>query len=128
MALDLSTLPRDRFGDTPQLQDELAALVCSGRKVASCGAVNRDSAPQVGMLSLIEDSRGRPRCVIETLRVETRRFADVDEDFARAEGEGDLSLAYWRDAHRAYFERNGGFHPDMMLWCETFCVVQLIDA
>lgn len=128
MSFDLASLPRDRFGDTPQLQDELAALVCSGRKTASCGAVNRDAPPAVGQLSLIEDSQGRPRCVIETLSVQTMRYCDVGTDFARAEGEGDLSLDYWQAAHRAYFARNGGFDPQMMLWCETFRVVRLIDA
>lgn len=128
MTLDIANLPRDRFGDTPELQDELAALVCSGHKVASCGAANRDVMPPVGMLTLIEDSQGQPQCVIETVRVETMRFCDVPAEFARAEGEGDLSLNYWREAHRAYFTRNGGFAEDMLLWCETFRVVQLIKA
>ena len=44
-----------------------------------------------------------------------------------AEGEGDLSLDWWRDAHRRYFERNGGFNPDMMLWCEHFRVVAVFE-
>ncbi len=128
MAADKTALPRDRFGDTPQLQDELAALVCSGRKTATCGAVNRDAPPVVGALTLIEDSQGRPRCIIQTLGVEMARFREVGADFARAEGEGDLSLEYWRAAHRAYFARNGGFHEDMMLWCETFRVIEVIAA
>ena len=32
----------------------------------------------------------------------------------------------WREGHRAYFTRNGGFSPDMMLWCERFRLVEVI--
>jgi uncharacterized protein YhfF len=45
--------------------------------------------------------------VIRTTHVETRRFADVDEEFAWTEGEGDRSLAYWRDAHIRFFTAGG---------------------
>ncbi|MEO1277180.1 MAG: ASCH domain-containing protein, partial [Pseudomonadota bacterium] len=42
---------------------------------------------------------------------------------ALAEGEND-SLEGWRADHRAYFERNGGWSPDMMLLCERFRVIE----
>lgn len=35
--------------------------------------------------------------------MEQRRFRDVTAEIAVAEGEGDLSLAYWREAHRSFF-------------------------
>jgi hypothetical protein len=62
------------------------------------------------------DARGRPprrgarrtgparRCDRDR-RGDQRRFDEVDADFARDEGEGDLSLAYWRQAHEAYLWR-----------------------
>ncbi|CAA9414477.1 MAG: hypothetical protein AVDCRST_MAG22-2125 [uncultured Rubrobacteraceae bacterium] len=56
-----------------------------------------------GERSIILDGRGEPLCVVETTEVEVRRFDEVDEEFARDEGEGDLSLAYWREAHRRFF-------------------------
>jgi uncharacterized protein YhfF len=56
-----------------------------------------------------------------------RRFDDVDEQFAYDEGEGDRSLAYWREAHKCYFTRLGLFQPDMMLWCERFRVDYVIE-
>jgi uncharacterized protein YhfF len=40
--------------------------------------------------------------VIETTRVETRRFCEVDAAYAAVEGEGDKSLEHWRRAHWAY--------------------------
>lgn len=121
-------LPRDRFGDDPEMQDELAALVVAGRKTATCLAVDSGlPIPAPGDLTLIEDGAGRPVCVIETVSTERRRFGEVDEAHARAEGEGDLSLGYWREVHRAYFTREGTFAEDMMLVCERFRVVQVLD-
>ena len=73
------------------------------------------------------DGRGEPRCVIESTEVSYRRFDQVDAAFARDEGEGDRSLAHWRDAHRRYFGRLGKFHDDMMLMCERFRLVEVFE-
>lgn len=61
--------------------------------------------------------------MIETLEVSVVRFCDVGEDFALAEGEND-DLAGWRRDHQVFFERNGGFDPEMDLVCERFKVVE----
>ena len=74
------------------------------------------------------DGRGEPRCVIETTEVTYRRFGEVDAAFAHEEGEGDRSLAYWREAHRRYFGRQGKFSEDMMLMCERFRLVEIIEG
>jgi uncharacterized protein YhfF len=42
------------------------------------------------------------------------------------EGEGDESLQDWRDGHQDYFTRNGGFSPDMLLWCERFRLIEIL--
>jgi uncharacterized protein YhfF len=63
--------------------------------------------PEPGDLSVVLDGHGEPLCVIRTTAVEVRRFADVDERFAWEEGEGDRSLAYWRDAHIRFFASEG---------------------
>jgi uncharacterized protein YhfF len=94
--------------DTPALADDLARLVLTGRKTATSGLLdepgNDDAAqPAVGDHSVILDAAGRPVCIIRTTAVEIRRFGDVDAEFAAAEGEGDRSLSYWRDAHIAFF-------------------------
>lgn len=120
------------FGDSPEMADELLALVLAGVKTATCGALadygpGGEAMPVVGRRDVVLDSQGRRAAVIETLEVELRRFDEVDERFARDEGEGDRSLAAWRDAHRAYFERNGGFSADMPLVCERFRLVERLD-
>ncbi|WP_027061315.1 ASCH domain-containing protein [Mesorhizobium loti] len=118
-----------RFGDSPELADALLALVMSGRKTATCGALRdyggAEPAPEVGRRDVVLDGSGRRAAVIETVEAIVRRFDEVDADFARDEGEGDLSYEYWHEAHRAYFERNGGFSPDMKLVCERFRLVEV---
>jgi uncharacterized protein YhfF len=44
----------------------------------------------------------------------------------RDEGEGDLSLAYWRKEHEAYFRREGTFSEDMEVYCMRFRVVEVL--
>ncbi|WNG20230.1 ASCH domain-containing protein [Cystobacter fuscus] len=123
---DWMQLERFSFGDGPALIDSLLALVLSGAKTATCWAARDGKLTEVGKRMVACDSTGTPRVVLETVTLEQARFDEVDEDFAREEGEGDLTLAWWREAHQAYFERNGGFDPKMLLWCERFRVVRLL--
>ncbi|OAT33655.1 hypothetical protein M975_1016 [Buttiauxella brennerae ATCC 51605] len=54
------------------------------------------------------------------------RFSDVTEEFARKEGEGDLSLEYWRREHKAFFTREGFYSDDMELVAEEFEVIEVL--
>ncbi len=56
---------------------------------------------------MVLDGQDAPVCIVRTTRVELRRFGDVDEQFAWDEGEGDRSLAYWREAHIVYLASVG---------------------
>lgn len=118
------------FGDSPELADELLALVLAGTKTATCGAVegfgDDEPFPEPGRRDVVLDGQGRPACVIETIEVTIKPFNQVDAAFAAAEGEGDRSLSSWREGHKAYFERNGGFAEDMLLVCERFRLVEVL--
>ena len=121
------------FGDNPSLADELGNLVLSGLKSATCSSVweyeaKGEAFPYVGMLWLVLDGRNAPMCVVETIEVTTRAYNEVDADFARAEGEDDLSLASWREGHKRFFTRTLAaigkeFKEDMPLICERFRVI-----
>lgn len=55
---------------------------------------------------------------------------EVPEEFAIAEGEGDRTYRYWKDAHVNFFtkelnEIRREFSEDMLLVCERF---KLIDV
>lgn len=121
------------FGDHPALADELGHLVLSGVKTGTCAAVweyEAEGQPfqKRGDIWIVLDGHGVPICITETTEVTFRRYNEVDEDFARSEGEGDLSLAYWREAHKNFFSRvlpkiGREFSEDMPLVCERFKVI-----
>ncbi|HQZ13017.1 MAG TPA: ASCH domain-containing protein [Devosia sp.] len=119
------------FGDSPAMADELLALVIAGTKTATCGALRdfgpgKEQPPVVGRRDVVLDGQGRPAALIETLEVTIRRFNEMDEQFAYDEGEGFRTLADWREGHRAYFERHGGWSEDMELICERFRLVEVL--
>nr|WP_277626196.1 ASCH domain-containing protein [Arsenicicoccus piscis] len=93
---------------SPDIADRLIDLYLAGAKTAGSGlaedyATAGDALPQVGDHWIALDGNGRPRLILRTDRVETHRFLDVPERIAIAEGEGDLSLAYWRRAHAQHY-------------------------
>jgi uncharacterized protein YhfF len=124
---DWRSLQQFAFGDGPELAERLAELVLVGKKRATCWAAAEGPQTHVGKRMVMLDGAGVPRAVVETVELTERRFGDVDEAFAFDEGEGDRTLAHWRKAHRAYFERRGQFAPDMLLYCERFQLVHRID-
>ena len=121
------------FCDNEQDADELAALVRAGRKRATASAYwayeyDEEPIPEVGEYSVITNWHGEAQCVIRTTSVKVIPFNEVTADFAEAEGEGDRSLAYWREVHWAFFSRELkalGRQPDetMPVVCEEFSVV-----
>ena len=140
----LASLPPDSFyraktytaegwGDGPALADELGALIVQGTKTATCSALweweaEENPIPQPGLITIVLDGRGEPLCIVETVEVTIRKYNEVDADFAREEGEGDLSLNYWREAHGSYFSRvlrkiGKEFSEEMPLVCERFRVI-----
>ena len=116
------------FGDGPALADELLDLVIREVKTATCSTEDEPNTSKPGEQWIVLDGRGVPACVIETLDVSYRRYNEMDAAFAYEEGEGDRSLAYWRQAHRNYFGRLGRFSEDMMLMCERFRLVEVFEA
>jgi uncharacterized protein YhfF len=127
------TYVAEGWGDGPALADELGALIVRGTKTATCSALweweaEGNPIPQPGLITIALDGRGEPLCTVETVEVTIRKYNEVDADFARDEGEGDLSLNYWREAHRNYFARvlkkiGKEFSEDMLLVCERFRVI-----
>ena len=121
------------FGDSPEMADNLGLLVKNGIKTATCSLVweseaEGESPPYAGQMSIILAGNGDPLCIIETIEVEIKPYNEVDAQFAYHEGEGDRSLAYWREAHWGFFSRvcqRLDLEPSltMPLYCERFRVV-----
>lgn len=97
------TPPAWSFSDNAQEADALLALVLSGKKTLMSSALNsypsREELPEPG-LSIICDSKGLPKGLIRTVSVQVVPFAEVSAEQACREGEGDLSLDFWRESHR----------------------------
>jgi uncharacterized protein YhfF len=116
-----------KFGDSAALCGTLLSLVRSGKKVATCGALrdyqDSDPMPAIGRRDIALNWDDTPALVIETVALIQCRFDEVTEAMALAEGEDD-SLEGWRAGHREYFERNGGFSPDMQIVWERFILIE----
>jgi uncharacterized protein YhfF len=121
------------WGDGPVMADELGALIVQGIKTATCSALweweaEGNPVPQKGLITVALDGHGEPLCIVETVEVTIRKYNEVNAEFARDEGEGDLSLNYWREAHKNYFSRvlpkiGKEFSEEMPLVCERFKLI-----
>ena len=140
----LSTLPEgspyraksytaEGWGDGPEMADRLGTLIVNGAKTATCSSLweweaEDESPPETGTVTIVLDGRGRPIGIVETTEVTIRKYNEVDADFARDEGEGDLSLRYWQEAHKNFFshsllEIGAEFSEEMPLVCERFRLI-----
>ncbi|MEH8170325.1 ASCH domain-containing protein [Aeromonas veronii] len=110
-----------------------AALVVAGRKRATCSLAywyleKGERMPEQGDLLVVTDWSGQPKALVEIVSVTLCRFDEIDAAFAAEEGDG--SLAWWREAHKAFFEREmkaegGEFDEHATLVLERFRVVAL---
>ena len=128
---DVVPPPSWSFGDDPELEDALLALVLDGRKTGTSTALlELESAhlelPRVGELSIVTDSAGEPRALLRTTEVTVVPFDQVSAEHAAAEGEDDRTLESWRTEHEKYWRRVLGddqFSPSMQVVAERFELV-----
>ncbi len=121
------------FGSHESMARELADLVVKGKKRGTTSLfkmyeVDQENLPKIGELSIIIDWIGKAKCIIKTTDVTIKAFNQVDEAFAKTEGEGDGSLYFWKKVHKEAFESELKPHgliftEDLKVVCETFEVV-----
>ena len=58
-----------------------------------------------GQHSVVLGADGQAVCIIRTEKVAVVPFCEVDAAHAFREGEGNKSLAFWRQAHEAFFSQ-----------------------
>lgn len=90
--------------------DGLSELVKRGIKKATVNLVlsceNKNIIyPKIGDYNIVLDSKDEAVCVVKIIKVEKRKYSDVDEQFAILEGEGDKTLLYWRKVHEEKFKK-----------------------
>jgi uncharacterized protein YhfF len=113
--------------------NELAKLVKEKKKTSTSSLhylyiLEDEALPAEDEYSVIFDGSGEAQCVIQTTKINVVPFNEVTEAFAKKEGEGDLTLEYWRNVHRDYFteelkDYEKEFTEEMMVVCEDFKIV-----
>ena len=96
------------FGTPGSSRENLVNLVLHGSKRATAGLLHdyaKEGEPveHVGELLAMVDNTGLHVGTLRVTRVEVLRFADVPDEFALAEAEGDLNAADFRASHTAYW-------------------------
>jgi uncharacterized protein YhfF len=97
-----------RFGSSPEMGDELLALVLDGRKRATACLLRDvetggEQMSRVGGHVVVLDGSDRPRAIWRTRTVDVQPLNQVDSAFAWDEGEGDRTRADWLAMHVRYF-------------------------
>lgn len=120
----------DGYGDSPELSAELIDLIRTGPKRAGTGLLwamehDGDEMPRVGDIEIVVDHRDEPVLLTRVTQVDVVPFDAVSSEYAAVEGEGDGSLAFWRDGHWRFFTRECrriGREPraDMLVVCARF--------
>ena len=137
--IDPASLVHFTMFGTPDMANELAALVCIGQKRATAGllesyAADDDPLPVLGGHLVVTSGTGVPVALVRTVRLDTFAFRDVPAWFAEREGEdegqGEVCLASWRAVHRAFFKREcaaqgKAFDESMQVVCESFDIVDV---
>ena len=110
--------------------DFLADLVLRGEKTATASAydlysLEAEPLPQKGTFDVILDSQNQAVCIVEITKVSIQSFNQVSAQHAFKEGEGDKSLAYWRQVHEDFFtdclgEAGLTFRPESKVVLEEF--------
>jgi uncharacterized protein YhfF len=106
---DLRTL---ELGTPGEFREHLVDLVLHGDKRATAGLLaeyeEQGEPPEhVGERLALVDSEMRQVGTIVVTKAVISRCADVPDDFALAEGEGDLDADDFRASHRAFWSTQG---------------------
>lgn len=121
------------FGNDEKSANDLVKLVIEKKKKSTSSLhclyeLENEDLPVENDYSIILDGNGEAQCVIMTTSINIIPFNEVTEDFAKTEGEDDMTLEYWRMVHKEFFtkelkEFNKVFTEDMIVVCEAFEVV-----
>mgnify|MGYP003349251288 CR=1 FL=1 len=101
------------FGTKGEQREKLNSLVLTGIKKATAGTLEWDYKSEgeeietVGEHLAVLDNEGIQVAVIKATKVEVRKLSEVPDEFALAEGEGDLSGDDFRKSHSDYWSRIG---------------------
>ncbi len=120
----MSDLPPFELGHTrTELRRKLVDAVLAGGKTATAGLPELGEAPSApGSRFVLLGYDDEPVGIVEVTESKVVVAGEIDEQFARDEGEGFESVEEWRVAHERFFERP--ITPDMPILAERFRLVE----
>ena len=100
------------FGTPGKSRENLVNFIINGNKRATAGLAadyekEGEEVEFVGECLAMVDNYGDHVATLQVTRVDITRFADVPDEFALAEAEGDLNAADFRASHLEYWTRVG---------------------
>ena len=124
----MSDLPPFELGyPRTDLRRQLVNAVLRGEKTATAGlleeyAAEGEQPDEVGSQANLLDYDDEPVAVVEVTESRVVPAGDIDEQFARDEGEGFESVEDWRLAHESFFGR--ALEPETQIVAVRFRVVE----
>ena len=105
--------------------DKLIKLVLEGKKVAISSLYDYKRLPKIGEESIIDFDNEKEACIVKTIDYKIIKFNEMTEELAKLEGEGNLSLDYWKKAHLDLFKSiNPDFNEEDKITFEIFKVTK----
>jgi len=100
------------FGSPGKSRENLINFIINGNKRATAGLASDyekegEEVEFVGESLAMVDNDMRHVATLQVTRVDISRFADVPDEFALAEAEGDLNAADFRASHMEYWTKAG---------------------
>lgn len=128
--LKVNGLRSVEFGNPGASREKLISLILDGNKRATAGTLQWDYKAEneeiesIGERLAILDNERKHVGTIEVTRVDVTRFADVPDEFALAEAEGDLTGDDFMASHLEFWSKNGlHIHDDTLIVLVYFDVV-----
>jgi uncharacterized protein YhfF len=119
------------FGSPGEMRERLNGLVLDANKRATAGLLEFDYEAEaeplehVGEKLALLDSAGNQVATLQITRAEVLRFADVPDEFAIAEGEGDFTGDEFRVGYlRTWNEMGYEVDDDTLVTCVYFDLIE----
>lgn len=117
------------FCGDKKTSNQLFELVLRKKKTATSYLYDgSDISKEIGF-SILENFDHTESVKIKTKKVYVSKFCDISSEHAKKEGEGNLSLAYWRKIHKKFFSKECKklglpFDDETLIVCEEFQIVE----
>ena len=129
--ININNLHKWRLVNSEEDPDYLFNLVRIGKKTATSYLYDEKDTFKENEYSILTNCTGNKNVLVKSTHFRICKFCEVTEEHAIAEGEGDLSLTYWKNIHKLFFskilaQQNQEFNENIKVVCESFLVERIL--